>query len=192
LLGRSKSPLAPSSWSRDGQYLLYTDDHDNQRDIFLLPLTGSPQERKPVAYLQTPFRARNAQFSPDGKWVAYESNESGGEEIYIQPFPSTGAKWQVSNQKGTQPRWRADGKELFFLSGTTQRMWAAGIRILAGRPEIETSRALFTVLLYPGPAYLYDAAPDGQRFLVISPPSVGSEGAYPLNIVSDWQAGLKK
>jgi Tol biopolymer transport system component len=171
LLGGSKSGAVPSSWSPDGRHLLYQTG-DNQvsggaenQDIFLLPLTGSPQERKPVPYLQTPFRERNAQFSPDGKWVAYQSNESGHDEVYIQAFPSTGAKWQVSNNEGIQPRWRGDGRELFFISSTTQRLWAAGV---------------------------YDVTPDGQRFVVVSPPGADAQGTSAINVISDWQAGLKK
>lgn len=198
LLGGLKAVAAPSSWSRDGRYLLYQSG-DKQifggaenEGIFLLPLTGSPQERKPVPYLQTPFRERNAQFSPDGKWVAYQSNQSGRDEVYIQAFPSTGAKWQVSNNEGFQPRWRGDGRELFFISATTQRLWAAGIRASAGRVDIETPRALFPVLLFPGPAYVYDVTPDGQRFVVVSPPGADAQGTSAINVISDWQAGLKK
>jgi hypothetical protein len=197
LLGGSRSGTTPTSWSPDGRYLLY-ESGDNQvygrtenQDIFLLPLTGSPQERKPVGYLQTPFRERNAQFSPDGKWVAYQSDESGRDEVYIQAFPSTGAKWQVSNNEGTQPRWRGDGRELFFISGTAHSMWAVGIRASAGRIEIETPHALFPVLEFPGPAHLYDVTGDGQRFVMVSPPGAGVEGSSAINIVSHWQAGLK-
>jgi eukaryotic-like serine/threonine-protein kinase len=198
LFGGSKAGLVPSSWSPDGRHLLY-ETGDNQayggaenQDIFLLPLTGSPQERKPVPYLQTPFRERNAQFSPDGKWVAYQSNQSGRDEVYIQAFPSTGAKWQVSNNEGIQPRWRGDGHELFFISDTTQRLWVAGIRPSAGSVDIETPRALFPVLLFPGPAYVYDVTPDGQRFVVVSPPGAGAQGTSAINVISDWQAGLMK
>jgi Tol biopolymer transport system component len=198
LLGESKSGAAPSSWSPDGRHLIYQTG-DNQayggaenQDIFVLPLTGSPEERKPVPYLQTPFRERNAQFSPDGKWVAYQSNESGRDEVYIQAFPSTGAKWQVSSNSGIQPRWRGDGRELFFISDTTQRLWAAGIHAFAGRVEIGAPQPLFPVLLFPGPSYVYDVTRDGQRFVVVSPPGAGVQGTSAINVISDWQAGLKK
>jgi len=197
LLGATTSGAAPSSWSPDGRYLLYQTGNSQafggseNQDIFLLPLTGNPQERTPVPFLQTPFRERNAQFSPDGKWVAYQSNESGRDEVYIQAFPSTGAKWQVSNNQGTQPRWRGDSRELFFMSETTQRMWVAGIRASAGRVEIETPQPLFPVLGFPGPSYVYDVTPDGQRFVVVSPPGVGAQGTSAINIISDWQAELK-
>jgi serine/threonine protein kinase/Tol biopolymer transport system component len=197
LLGGSKYGAVPSSWSPDGRHLLY-ETGDNQayggaenQDILLLPLAGSPQERTPVPYLQTPFRERNAKFSPDGRWVAYQSAESGRDEVYIQAFPSTGAKWQVSNNGGMQPRWRGDGRELFFINETTQRIWVAGIRASAGRVEIETPQPLFSLLLFPGPAYVYDVTPDGQRFVVVSPPGAGAQDSS-INVISDWQAGLKK
>jgi len=202
LLGAGKSGLAPSSWSRDGRYLLYESGNaqvygssGSQKDAFLLPLTGSPEERKPVPYLQSPFRKLNAQFSPDGKWVAYESDESGRDEVYIQTFPSTGARWQVSDKGGTQPRWRGDGREVFFINDTTQRLWTAGIRASAGRVEIETPRPLFPVVLFPGPAYLYDvthtrtvSAYRGR----LAAWRQGAQGSSAINIVSDWPAGLKK
>jgi eukaryotic-like serine/threonine-protein kinase len=112
--------------------------------------------------------------------------------VYIQAFPSTGAKWQVSNNEGTQPRWRGDGRELFFLSGTTQNMWVAGIRSSPGGVEVETPRALFPVPQFPGPAHLYDVTPEGQRFVLVSPPGAGAQGGVAINIISQWQAGLKK
>jgi serine/threonine protein kinase/Tol biopolymer transport system component len=199
LLSGSDAGAQPSSWSRDGRYLLYQSGDRQvygnmvkQVGIFLLPLTGTPQERKPVPFLQTPFREANAQFSPDGKWVAYESDESGHQEVYVQPFPSTGAKWQVSNKGGVQPRWRGDGRELFFISETTQRLWAAGIQASAGHVEIATPRPLFPILLFPGPSFLYDVTRDGQHFVVISPPGAGAQGTSAIDIVSDWQSGLKK
>ena len=110
--------------------------------------------------------------------------------MYIQAFPLSGGKWQVSSNEGSQPRWRADGKELFFLGGT--KMWAAGIRTSAGRVEIDPPRDLFTVFQFPGPGYLYDVTRDGQRFLVIRPPGSDLQGTDPIIVLSDWQAGLKK
>jgi Tol biopolymer transport system component len=101
-------------WSRDGRYILYEEqDPKNGSDVLALPVEG---DRKPIPILHTQFSERYAQFSPDGKWIAYSSNESGGGQIYIQPFPPSGGKWQVSNSIGFQPRWRGDGKELYFRS----------------------------------------------------------------------------
>lgn|SRR5262245_9364585 len=91
--------LIPSSVSPDGRYLLYTSGND----IFALPLTGAAQDRKPVPYLQTPFEESRPQFSPDGRWVTYVSNESGRDEIYTQVFPLSGRKWQSRITKGPGP-----------------------------------------------------------------------------------------
>jgi hypothetical protein len=107
------------------------------------------------------------QFSPDGKWIAYSSDETGRPEIFIQPFPATGAKWQVSDQGGELPKWRGDGKELYFYSNG--RIRAAGLQLRARRVEIDRSRDLFALTRVTGPLYFYEVAPDGQRFLVNQP-----------------------
>src|SRR5262249_16061530 len=95
-----------SDWSHDGKFLLYREeDPKTQSDLWVLPLDGS---RKAIPILQTPFIETKAQFSPDGKWIAYDSNESGNFEVYVRAFPPSAAKWQVSNRGGTNPRWRGD------------------------------------------------------------------------------------
>ena len=185
LAGPSAAQSRPSSWSRDGRYLLYTEGDE----IMFLPLTGRPEDRKPVLYLHTPFRKSNPQFSPDGKWVAYVSNESGHDEVYVQAFPLSGSKWQVTNRGGIQPRWRADGKEMFFLHG--EKLWAAGLRISPGRVKVDPPQELFELAVYPGPAYIHDITPDGQRFLLTQPSNAGAS-LSPMELVSGWQAGLKK
>jgi Tol biopolymer transport system component len=188
LVGESKTPLIPNSWSPDGRHLLYV----SNGDIFVLPIDRNVQDRKPVPYLQTPFRESHPQFSPDGKWVAYLSDESGRPEVYIRAFPLSDAKWQVSNvaNESDQPRWSRDGKELFFVS--PGRLWTAGIRRVSAGIEIDAPRPLFGVTRFPGPDYIYDAAPDGQRFLVIQVPGAANQEGSPITVVSDWQAGFKK
>src|SRR5262249_28429178 len=97
-------------WSRDGRYLLYAEaDAKTGRDLWAMPMTGS--DRTPISIVRTPFEEMNGQFSPDTRWVAYETNESGRSEIVVQSFPTPTGKWQVSTGGGSQPRWRADGKE---------------------------------------------------------------------------------
>ena len=94
-------------------------------ELWALPDASGPaaEERKPVPYLVTAFNERQAQFSPDGKWVAYSSTESGNVEVYVRPFPaSSGGKWLVSNGGGNQPRWRPDGKELFYITPGSELM----------------------------------------------------------------------
>ena len=135
-----------SDWSRDGRYLLYFDYEvaalTRGLDLWALPLEG---ERKPLAVLQTPFAEWNAQFSHDGKWIAYQSNQSGRDEIYVRAFPVSGGQWQVSNQGGSRPKWRADGKELFYLGPNASNVLAAGIRIVGASLQSDTPRELFTI-----------------------------------------------
>ena len=106
-----------SDWSTDGRFIVYT--HFNQSpattDVWALPMDGEG-ERKPLPVTTTTYNERDAQFSPDGKWVAYESDEAGAPEIYLQPFPGPGAKQRVSVAGGTQARWRGDGRELFYIA----------------------------------------------------------------------------
>ena len=99
-----------------------TYDPKTTYDLWTQPLTG---DGKPSPWLNTPFTETLGQFSPDGRWVAYQSNESGPFEIYVQPFPAANAKWQISTEGGTMPRWRADGKELFFIAPDAKLMAAA-------------------------------------------------------------------
>ena len=178
-----------SDWSRDGRYLLYTARGKAGDDIMSLPLEG---ERKPIVVLQTPFNEGLGAFSPDGKWIAYESDESGRYEVYVRAFSpaaaAAGGKWQVSTQGGNRPRWRGDGKELFYLA-QPNRVMAAGIRMTATGVETDTPRELFTISVDPFIASPYDVTPDGQRFLVEE--LSGTQRAAPLTVVTNWQARLK-
>jgi serine/threonine protein kinase/Tol biopolymer transport system component len=181
----------PSDWSRDGRYLLYEESGPKTGDdIMTLPLEG---ERKPMVVLQTPFNEEVGVFSPDGKWIAYQSDESGPEEVYVRAFSAAaaaaGGKWQVSNQGGTRPRWRSDGKELFYLFQSV-RMMAAGIRMTATSVEIDTPRELFPISVPPRFSP-YDVTLDGQRFLVEELSATPLRGEAPLTVVTNWQAGLK-
>ena len=164
--------------SPDGKFLVYSAFGGNtDADIFVLPMMG---DRKPIPIVQTQFRDMDPQFSPDGKWIAYASNESGKMEVYIQPFPTSGSKWQVSNGGGTQPIWRRDGKELFFIT-EDRKLYAADIR--AGSTfEFGTPHFLFDVR-----GNGYAPSRDGQRFLVnMSLDPVSS----PINVVVNWTADL--
>jgi Tol biopolymer transport system component len=176
--------------SRDGRRLLYVERGPKMGyDLWALPLEG---ERKPIAVLQTPFVVDCAQFSPDGKWVAYQSNESGRLEVYVRAFPVSSGQWQVSNQGGIRPKWRADGKELFFLGPGGDKVMAAAIRVTGVSFQSDKPRELFPIspvrsdLRAP-----YDVTADGQRFLVLQP-STAEQGPGPLTVVTNWQARLKK
>jgi len=130
----------------------------------VLPLSG---DRRPSPLLCTPFTESHGQISPDGKWLAYYSNETGRYEVYVQPFPATGAKWQVSTGGGEQPRWRSDGGELFYLSGD-KRLMAVH---LGGGPSFDagTPQPLFTTTMsvgYLAVSQAYDVTRDGQKFVI--------------------------
>jgi len=101
----------------------------------VLPVADNqkPGDRKPYAFLSTPFNEQGGVFSPDGRWVAYQSNESGRDEIYVRPFPGPGGQWQVSTAGGSDPRWRPDGKELYYLAPDLKLMAAAVSRFHAPR-----------------------------------------------------------
>ncbi len=129
--GEFKSPLA---WSPDGRVLLYAIQHPKTgMDLWALPLAG---DRKPFPVVQTPFDETAGQFSPDGRWVAYQSNESRTVQIYVRPFPGSGGPWQVSTAGGSQPRWRPDGKELFYVAPDA-RLMAVPIAVGADPQTLE-------------------------------------------------------
>ena len=141
----------PLDWSQDGRFLLYsTQNPKTASDIWALPMMG---ERKPFAVLQSTFDEIQGQFSPDGRWLAYASNESGRYEIYVRTFPEAGGKWQVSAAGGMQPRWRRDGRELFYVAPDT-RLMAVPLRLT---PEAHTVRGRHTCRA------LSDAARDRRK-----------------------------
>jgi Tol biopolymer transport system component/predicted Ser/Thr protein kinase len=184
-LTKGPNPKRNDDLSPDGRNLLY----NQAGQLWVLPLGG---DGKPVPLSQTSSFAEDfGQFSPDGKWIAYQSYESGRYEIYIRAFPLSAGKWQVSNQGGTFARWRGDGKELFYIS-SNNKMMAAGVQTSATSVETDTPRELFPVST-PGPlGYPYDVTADGQRFLVLEAVGATQGTAAPLTVVTNWQAGLQK
>jgi eukaryotic-like serine/threonine-protein kinase len=178
----------PLSWSPDGQLLaFYEVNPTTQRDIWVLRLG----DRKAQPFLRTPFDQGAPRFSPDGHWMAYGSNESGRWEVYVQPYPGPGGKWQISTEGGTEPVWNRNGRELFYRSGEN-KMTAVGITtqpsFSVGKPQ----------LLFEGPYVLgggafpdYDVSPDGQRFLMLKG---GEQEAAPtqINVVLNWFEELKR
>jgi Tol biopolymer transport system component len=191
VLLNSSEAKYPTDWSSDGHFLLYTVNSTKTRsDIWMLPMDG---ERKPVPFLATPFIEGHGQFSPDVHWVAYQSNESGRVEVYVRPFPPSAAgKWMVSNGGGAQPRWRKDGKELFYFSPDNQLMSveisATGSSFKAGTPK-----SLFAVPGFGGigsfNGYLWDLTADGQRFLINTTEDTSVE---PITVVLNWTGLLQK
>ena len=191
LLLKSDHRKIPLDWSADGKFILYQELHPKtSSDVWALPLSG---EQKPFPYLQTEFDERQARFSPDGKWIAYSSNESGTWQVYVQSFPAMGGKWQVSTSGGAQPQWRRDGKELFYLS-PDRKLMAVGVKgdgskFEASLPSVTFELRIISVGL-PGPRNFYAAAADGKRFLVTS--LLGDPTATPTTVVLNWTADLRR
>lgn len=172
----------PYDWSPDGKFIIYGDGETNTGDdLWLLPMSG---ERKPTVYLRTQFNEGNARFSPDGRWVAYVSDESGRPEVYVQSFQGVAGKTKVSNGGGDHPQWRRDGKELVYLSSDKKLMAVpvtTGTTFKAGNPA-----ALFSSETEMSG---FDVSTDGQRFLVIM--NAAEPTHWPINVVIAWTVGLK-
>ena len=129
--------------------------------------------------------------SPDGRWIAYQSNESGRDEVYVAPFPGPGGKWQISTAVGRMPRWGHDGTEIFYIAGDNTLMTVAvngkgsGFEVGAAKPLFSARFAFAT-----GFGLTYDVSPDGQRFLINTAPEQATSA--PITVVTNWTAGLKK
>jgi Tol biopolymer transport system component len=174
----------PSAWSRDGRYLLYTRD----TELWFLTLP----EMSSQLFLKTSSVMRNSQFSPDAKWVAYASNESGKWEIYVTSFPDAHGKWQVSNGGGDQPRWRGDGKELFYLSADGKIVAVPvkeGANFNSGAP-VALFQANPRQPVATSEHVVYDVTQDGQRFLINT--YVKNGVVQPMTVVLNWDAEVKK
>ena len=154
----------PLSWSPDGRFLLYAavpGSPTTGNDLMVLPLVGG---RKPFPYLQTRFNEFYGVFSPDGRWVAYASNESGRTEVYVAAFPGPGGKRQISTTGGSAPRWRRDGKEIFYLD-LNNTMMAAAVNGQGAAFDVTSVKALFEARAVGESPY--DVSADGQRFLIV-------------------------
>jgi Tol biopolymer transport system component len=184
----------PEDWSLDGRLLYSVSDPKTKGDLWVLPVqAGTPESHKPRPYLQTPFTEAQGRFSPDGHWVAYASDESGQYQIYVQSFPAGAGKFQVSTGGGgTQPRWRRDGKEIFYLAADGKLM--AVEAQTASRFEAGVPKALFDPMIPrsrppPWVFYFYDVTADGKRFLVNSISTAPeSSASAPITVVVNWLA----
>jgi serine/threonine protein kinase len=184
----------PTQWSRDGRFIILSEiNPKTSHDILVLPM-DSGTERKAMPFLHSEFNELFGQLSPDSRWMAYTSDESGQREVYVQPFPSGEGKWKVSIAGGEQPRWRGDGKELFFVGADSKMMSVAVKATLGAKLSFEpaTPQPLFETHLAQPPAnnvFEYDVTRDGKRFLL---DSTGSASGPTLNVEVNWQSGLKK
>jgi serine/threonine-protein kinase len=177
---------APHSWSPDGQTLLFQ-DATRGRDILALKLP----DRQTEPFLRTRFREVASQFSPDGRWVAYVSDESGRQEVYVRPYPGPGAKWQISTDGGEQPVWNPNGRELFYRSG--HKMMAVDV---VAQPVFATGtpKVLFTgdYASAPTPSPNYDVSRDGRRFLMVQPSKQENATLSQIVVVLNWHEELKR
>jgi Tol biopolymer transport system component len=179
----------PRSFSPDGQLLAYVEINPTTGyDIWVLRMS----DRKAQPFLRTPFNESAPSFSPDGHWLAYISDESGRFEVYVQPYPGPGSKYQISTEGGTEPVWNPNGKELFYRSG--DKMMAVDINsqpsYSVGRPKM-----LFQGPYVPTPITFpfYDVSPDGQRFLMFRPSEqTSSSSLTQIVVVQNWFEELKR
>jgi Tol biopolymer transport system component len=190
LFSKSSEGKFPYDWSPDGRFLLYVNTTGLRGNLWFLPLTGD--DRKPVRYLQTDANESHARFSPDGHYVAYTSNTSGVNDVYVQPFPlASSGKWKIGS--GSQPRWRRDGNELFYISNDSKLMAVD----LTTNPAFKagTAKILFSAPIWSGARFVsrYDVTADGKKFLInaMTAEPILRAGT-PITVVLNWEAGLKK
>jgi eukaryotic-like serine/threonine-protein kinase len=196
LLLQTEMGKTPSDWSRDGRFLIYTEiDPKGQGDIWFLP---GPLDKssggKPVKFQSTEADESQGQLSPDGRWLAYVSNESGQSEVYVRPFPAGPGRWKVSAGRGyfsREPRWRRDGKELFFLEtpSINNRLIAVPVHAAPGGMfQVGAPEVLFEFraggIVPTFNTFLYSPSADGQRFLVDLQPA---DATPILNVISNWE-----
>jgi Tol biopolymer transport system component len=170
----------PSSWSPDGNYLLYSTG-DTAADLWVLPLGG---DRKPFPFLRSAVAESDGRFSPDGRWIAYVANDADGTHVYVAAFPASGAKYQASAQAGIDPRWRRDGKELFYLAPGNM-LTAVAVSTQGDNLVLGEERPLFRLPI-SGARSRYDVAPDG-RFLAAAIPD-DMNGSQAAEVIVNWPA----
>jgi eukaryotic-like serine/threonine-protein kinase len=177
----------PLSFSPDGKFLLYQVTRPAPQDLWVLPLSG---DRKPFPFIATAAGELAGQFSPNGRWIAYRSNQTGVNEVYVSPFPGPGKATRVSTRGGQNPKWRADGKELFYMTATDMMMSVdvdpSGTEFVVGH-----ERRLFEAPFARTGQSWYDVAPDGQRLLINLRGDLRAEPP-PLTLVVNWLEGVPK
>jgi Tol biopolymer transport system component len=175
----------PVSVSPDGYIAFFRNDAKTQRDIWILSI----KDRKASLFLGTPATEGAPRFSPDGRWIAYVSDESGGPEIYVQPYPGPGGKWQISTNGGIEPAWNPNGRELFYRNG--DRMMAVPIDTRASFSSGKAAMLFegdYLASPFPATGVTYDVSGDGQRFLMVKEEASATQ----INVVVNWFEELKR
>ena len=183
LILRSLTNTYPQDWSPDGAWLAYTNsDPVTREDLWLL---AAARDRDPLPLLRTEFNEREAQFSPDGRWIAYTSDETGQTEVFVRPVAGPGSRWKISVNGGAEPRWRADGKELFYVGPARQMMVVdvgSAESLQPGAPRVLFDTPVGQTLWWD-----YVVTRDGQRFIIKQP---AGEGSSPMTVVLNWRSAL--
>jgi serine/threonine-protein kinase len=178
-LTQSPNAQAPYSWHPSGKFLAYTENRpDTKNDLMVLPMSGDEasgwKPGSPTVFLRTPFNEDNPMFSPDGRWLAYESNETGRFEVFVRPFPGPGAKVQISAGGGNTPKWSQAKRELLYRGADNRIMTAAytvaGDSFRAEKPQLWSPRALPEGIMRPMQRHVFAVHPDGERVALFVPP----------------------
>jgi len=186
LLLKTEGLKIAMDWSRDGRYLAY----GLGLDVWAVPMSG---DRQPLRITETPFSEKESRLSPDGRWIAYASTESGRFEVYIQSFPKPGIKQQVSTTGGIAPRWKRDGTELFYLAADGTLMAASvnptgsSLELNTPSPLFQTSLSFFTAV-DPRTRAQYDVSTDGRFLMGVTP----AEASTHVNVILNWSAGQRR
>jgi Tol biopolymer transport system component len=198
LLETNTNRRRPLQWSRDGRFIVYGETApDGREHLWVVPMEDKPASaRKPIQFLQTEFNEIHGQLSADSRWMAYVSDESGERQVYVRPFPSAEGVWRISTRGGDQPRWRGDGKELFYVAADG-KMMAVPIKTGSGpKASLEpgTPVPLFDshilAIASTNTVFQYDVTSNGMRFLINT--VNGTQASSPFTVLVNWSAGPKK
>jgi Tol biopolymer transport system component len=187
LLINDEEPVVPTDWSQDGKYLIYMRGAlGNNSEIWALPMEG---ERTPWRVVPRPANSFSAygHISPDGRWLAYASTESGTPQVYVVSFKGGQGKWQVSTSEGSQPKWSRDGKELYFSNNVSRVLSAVPVKEVNGALQFGAAQPLVTT-----PAtqqFIYDVSPDGKKVLLNV---ISQQVSQSVTVIANFGAGLKK
>jgi serine/threonine-protein kinase len=193
----SNTNQIPTSWHPSGKFLAYYETRpDTRQDIMILPMEGDEtsgwKPGKPTPFLQTPFAEAEPAFSPDGRWIAYLSDESGRGEIYVRPFPGPGGKWQISTAGGVLPTWSKNGREIFFEAFDKKIMvvnyQVEGESFHAGKPQVWSEATIASA----GSVRDFDLHPDGQRFAILKAADTQPQKLDKVTFVFNFADVLRK